>query len=188
MMKIGIALLGLAVLALQQEEKRGAQVGKEQPGKEHEWLKQFEGDWDVHTKMMMPGQTPQESRGTETYRLGLGGYWLLFDFRGTHENQPMEGHGLMGYDTQKRKYVGVWAGSVCPYLASFEGEKSADDRTLTMSCRSTDPKTGKPMTERMVFQFSDKDHHTLRFFGTDESGKEALTAEMKYTRKTAEAK
>jgi hypothetical protein len=191
MIRIAIALLGMGVVAAatrQEDPKRGP-FRKEDPGKDHEFLKQFEGDWDVHSRMTPPGQTtPQESKGTESARIGLGGYWLMFDFKGSHENQPMDGHGLLGYDPQKKKYVGVWAGSVCPYLATFEGERSADGRTLTMACRSTDPKTGKPMNERMVFQFHDKDHRTLRFFGTDESGKEAPTAEMTYTRKTAEVK
>lgn len=179
---IGV-LVALGVTLAQQD--KGA---KPRPGKEQEILKQFEGDWEVRAKHTDPQGKTEESQGTESAQMGLGGFWLIIDHKGTYKGDAYQGHGLMGYDPQKAKYVGVWTDSMSPSLMTFDGQADSSGKTLTMYAECVDPSTGGKVTERMVFQFSDRDHRTLRFYKPDDQGKEKMCAEMTYTRKSAEIK
>ena len=59
----GIALLILLQSARAQEPPK--------PGKEHDHLKRLVGTWDAETEY---------GTGTMTYKMGLGGLWLVGDF------------------------------------------------------------------------------------------------------------
>src|SRR5688572_272455 len=82
------------------------------PGKEHEVLKKFEGEWDLTAKFVMePGKEPLPAKGKESCKLILGGLFLLT----THDSDlfgGFSGHGVMGYDLQKKKYTGSWVDSM----------------------------------------------------------------------------
>jgi len=57
------------------------------------------------------GGPPEVSTGVETNTL-VGGLWLVSDFQGRWGSQPFHGHGTFGYDTSKKKYVGIWVDSM----------------------------------------------------------------------------
>src|SRR5207244_285832 len=65
-----------------------------QPGKEHQLLKQFDGDWEFKSKCTMPGQEPQEGQGTETSKLTYGGFWLECEDKGIMKGKDFSGEGL----------------------------------------------------------------------------------------------
>jgi hypothetical protein len=155
------------------------------PGKEHEFLKQLEGEWEVRAKHMEPGHSGEESRATESAQISLGGFWLAFEHKGAYGKESYEGHGLMGYDPSKAKYVGTWVDSMSPHLTWFEGEADSSGKTLTFKTHGFD-KSGKACEGRMTIQITDRDHHTIRFYKLDDQGKDVLGAEMTYTRKSAE--
>jgi len=67
------------------------------PGPEHEHLKQFEGKWDATVKA-----GPMESKGTMTYKMGLGGLWLFSHFEGDFGGTKFEGRGMDTYDPIKK--------------------------------------------------------------------------------------
>jgi len=153
------------------------------PQREHEWLKPFEGDWEVTSKFTKEGEKTMESKGTETAHLKLGGFWLFFDHKGQHEGKPFEGHGMIGYDPAKRKYVGVWVDSLSPHWTPFEGEADAAGKALTLRGKGTDLKTGKECPLRWVLESGTQDHRMARIYKEGEDGKETLMGEMHYTRK-----
>ena len=80
-----------------------APSGPPKPGPEHERLKKMEGTWEASIKT--PGG---ESKGTATYKMDLGGFWLLSNFKADFGGQPFEGRGADGYDPMKKKYVAGW--------------------------------------------------------------------------------
>lgn len=193
------ALLALPGALLSQETDRqqrdpqtppGKEQGKQQmpdfkPGKEHQALKQFDGDWEYKSKCMIPGQEMKEGQGMETCKLGLGGFWLEVEDKGTMMNKEFSGKGFIGWDPNKKKYVGAWVDSWMPMLGTFEGEADSTGKIFTFTMKGEDAQTGKPMAHRMVFEFKDQDHRTLRFYSKDESGKEMMASEITYTRKPA---
>lgn len=175
---VALAVLFAAVSAGAQEKQEKPTPQK--PQKEHELLKQFEGEWSVVAKCYTP--SVQETRGTETAKLKLGGFWLMFNYKSEMDGKPFEGHGMMGYDPQKSCYIGVWTDSWSPALTRFEGKADATNKVITLTCDSVDPKSGQPMMHKMTMEIGDADHWTHRFFAPAKDGKEALMSEMFYTR------
>ena len=205
-MKLSMAMLAAALLVLpgalraqetdsQDTPKKGTQdkgaQGKKdqmpqyQPGKEHMALRQWEGDWEFKSKCTIPGQETQEGQGTETVKQTLGGFWLEIEDKGTMMGKEWNGKGFMGWDPQKKQYCGVWLDSWMPFIARFEGDADSTGKVFTFKMMGEDPKTGKPMSDRMVFEWKDQDHRMLRFYTKDESGKEVMMSEITYTRKPA---
>src|SRR5688500_4131390 len=83
------------------------------PVKEHEWLKQFVGEWQSDVEITMePGKPPMKGKGTERTRM-LGGFWVVGEGTGEMEGMPapMTSRLTLGYDPQKSKYVGTWVDS-----------------------------------------------------------------------------
>jgi hypothetical protein len=152
------------------------------PQKQHQLLNQFEGDWEVRSKWMMPGKAIDESTGTDRSRMGFGGFWLVSDFTGQMEGKPFKGHSMMGYDPQTAKYVSVCIGDNAPHLTRFEGQADASGKKFTFDGQCVDPKTGKLVSQRVICEVTDKDHHTNRVYTIGEDGKETLIGEFFFTR------
>src|SRR5687768_5215937 len=74
-----------------------------EPSKEHQLLKQFDGEWEFKAKCQAPGMDPMEGQGTETNRYGFGGFWLETEDKGMMDKKDWTGKGLMGWDPQKKK-------------------------------------------------------------------------------------
>jgi len=207
-----------------QDQPKGQDPGKStddrmpqfQPGKEHQLLKQFDGEWEFKSKCSMPGQETMEGQGTESSRFAFGGFWLEIEEKGMMKNKDWSGKGLMGFDPQKKKYCGVWVDSWSPFIGKFEGEADSSGKVFTFKFmmseeqkaaktsakdaetprKDTGKEYGKDLgkdagmkcPDRMVHEIKDQDHRTLKFYGKDDSGKEQLWTEITYTRKPAMVK
>lgn len=104
-----------------------------EPQKEHQWLQQLVGAWTYETEAVMgPDQPPQKFNGTERVR-SLGGLWIVAEGQG-----EMPGGGTahmittLGYDPQKRRFVGTWVGSMMTYLWVYDGALDAAQGVLTL--------------------------------------------------------
>lgn len=107
---------------------------KTEPQKEHQWLQQLLGDWTYEAEMQMgPDQPPTKSRGQESVRT-LGGLWLLCEGSGTMPGLEGIGTTLMtlGYDTQKRAFVGSWVGSMMANMWIYRGQLDPAQKVLTL--------------------------------------------------------
>lgn len=175
------SLLGVVavLLACPQEEFTPPEITKH-----HEYLKQFAGNWDAVTKFMMePGQPMVESKGTEKARLTAGGLWLVFDYKGSIMGTKFVGHGIMGYNTKKKKYVGNWVDSMASQIHVMEGTCEADGKKFTMIYTSPDPRTGEPMKMKQVTEVLGEDRKKLTFLMPGPDGEEMVIGTIDYTRK-----
>src|SRR2546423_12216238 len=77
------------------------------PGPEHKLLKKREGAWD--TTMKAGGM---EFKGAITYKMELGGLWLVGALESDLMGQKFHGKSLDTYDAGKKKYIGVWGDSM----------------------------------------------------------------------------
>lgn len=100
---------------------------------EHEWLKQLLGQWTLEGECDMgPDQPASHTKGTENAR-SLGDFFVVGEGRG-----EMPGGGMadmlmtLGYDLNKKKFVGSWAGSMMSGMFFYEGELDADRKVLTL--------------------------------------------------------
>lgn len=170
-----IAVAGLAVNVPQEGPK---------PGKEHELLKQFVGEWTAECKFWMdPAQPPMEMKGTETCTLGPGAFWVTSVFKGEMFGQPFEGRWTTGYSPLKKKYVGTWIDSMMPHLFTSEGTADEAGKVITFIADGIDPATGKEVKERWVIELQGADKHTMTMYNPTADGKERKSGEIVYTRK-----
>jgi len=152
------------------------------PGPEHELLKQSLGTWNATVEAWMaPGAPPAVSKGTETNVLTAGGMWLVTDFKGQFMTAPFTGHGVMGYDPGKKKYVSTWVDSMSPGLALGEATYDPTGKVLTGWMEGPDM-TGKVEKMKTTTELKADGSRVFTIFGKDQSGKEAPTLRITYTR------
>ena len=98
------------------------------PGPEHELLKKMVGTWDLTMK-----GGGMESKGTVTYKLDLGGLWLVGHLESDFGGMKFSGRGYDTYDAGKKKYVSVWIDSMSTSPMVMEGTYDAAKKSLTMT-------------------------------------------------------
>jgi hypothetical protein len=145
------------------------------PGPEHELLKKFQGTWTGKVKL---GE--EESTSTMTYKMGLGGLWLLSTYEGSMFGQKFEGRGMDTFDAKKGKYVSVWADSITTQPMVIEGTYDKAKKILTMKGDAPGP-DDKPF--KMVTEFLSDDHHLWTMYVINPDGKEEKVMTVDYTRK-----
>ena len=136
------------------------------PGPEHEVLKKLEGTWDATMKF-----GGAESKGTMTYKMDLGGLWLVSSFEGEFAGMKFSGKGLDTYDAAKKKYVGVWFDSMSTTPMLMEGDYDKSRKALTMIGDGPGP-DGKPTKWKSVTEMPDNDNMTFHMYMGD--GKEPM--------------
>jgi len=153
------------------------------PGAPHKVLASIAGSWSTKIKTWMePNKPPTESTGTCEQKMLLGGRFLQQEFTGDMMGSPFTGIGVTGYDNHTKKYVSTWIDSMGTAILFFEGNASADGKTITQESRYDDPLKG-PMKWRSVTRIVDDNTHVFEMHGTDKTGKEEKMMEITYTRK-----
>jgi hypothetical protein len=114
----------------------------------------------------------------------MGGLWLVFDLESGEPPTNFRGHGLMGFDTQKQKFVGVWVDPSTSALQLSEGDADATGKVITM--RGTMPdyfQSGSPTVTRQVSRIVDADTKEFEVW-RDAEGQESLRiALIRYRRR-----
>jgi hypothetical protein len=135
---------------------------KTEPQKEHEWLQKLVGEWTYEVEAAMePGKPPEHFKGTESAR-SLGGLWIVAAGEG-----EMPGGGIattlmtLGYDPQKKRYVGAWIGSMMTHMWMYEGELDAAERVLTLDTEGPGMTGGKMEKFKDVIEIKSDDHRVL---------------------------
>jgi Protein of unknown function (DUF1579) len=131
--------------------------------KEHEWLHKLVGEWTCEAEATMePGKPPEKSSGTESVR-SLGGLWILAEGQG-----EMPGCGLatmmmtLGYDPQRKRYVGTWIGSMMTHLWVYDGSLDAEEKALTLDAEGPSMAGDGTIAQyRDVIEFKSDDHRVL---------------------------
>ncbi len=151
------------------------------PQKEHEWLKQLEGEWVTDAEAIFePGKPPVKCKGTETVR-SLGGFWSVGEMKTEVMGVTMTGVMTVGYDAQKKKYVGTWVCSMCDLMFKYEG--AVQGKVLTLETEGPNPMTGKIVKMRDMIEVKDKDHKVMTSAILGEDGKWASFMTMHARRK-----
>src|SRR5688572_22851807 len=100
------------------------------PTKEHEWLKQLDGEWVTEGEALMePGKPPVKTKGTMSVH-SLGGFWSVGEMKSECSGVSVTGLLTVGYDAQKKKYVGTWVCSMCDREFKYEGTVEGNVLTL----------------------------------------------------------
>ena len=157
-----------------------------EPQKEHQWLQKLVGEWTSEAECDAgPGHPASKTKGSEKVR-SLGGMWVLCEGQG---EMPGGGEASMllslGYDPQRKRYVGTWIGSMMSHLWIYDGELDASGKVITLNAEGpsfTDPtKLGK---YKDVFEFKSDDHRILTSHALGDDGKwtQFMTAHYRRTK------
>ncbi|HEY3789854.1 MAG TPA: DUF1579 domain-containing protein, partial [Urbifossiella sp.] len=134
------------------------------PGPELDVLKKLVGEWDLTMKA-----GGQEFKGTVTYKMELGGLWLVSNMESELFGQKFYGKGLDSYDAGKKKYTSVWIDSMTSSPMVMEGTYDKEKKIMTMTGDGPGM-DGKPMKFKSVSEFVDD--KTLNFTMYMGDGKE----------------
>jgi hypothetical protein len=121
------------------------------------------GEWTSEAEMKMkPDEPTVKSQGTESVR-SLGGLWILAEGKG-----EMPGCGAatmlltLGYDPQKKRYVGTWVGSMMTHMWVYDGTIDATGNVLTLDTEGPSMAgDGKMSRYQDVIEFKSDDHRIL---------------------------
>jgi hypothetical protein len=146
-------------------------------------LKADVGTWEATVEFSMaPGAPPATSKGVEVNTLGCGGLCLISDFKGEAMGSPFHGHGLMVWDSGKKKYTGTWTDSMSTGLSIMES--TYDQATKKWSGWMEGPDmTGKVMKTRNTVEVKDANNRVMTAFATGPDGKEMQVMKITYVRK-----
>lgn len=115
-----------------------------------EWLEKFVGNWEVEHEGVASGTMKC---------VMVGDHWLMNDFRMKSDLFDVRGIQTIGYDPEKKKYVGTWIDSMTGYMWHYAGEVDESGKKLTLEAVGpgmTDPE--KTMRYRDAYEFSSADH------------------------------
>jgi hypothetical protein len=85
----------------------------------------------------------------------------------------------LGYDPQKKRYVGTWIGSMMTHLWVYDGALEAAERVLTLDTEGPDmAAAGKLAKYQDVIEFKSPNHRVLtsHVLGDDGTWHEFMTA------------
>jgi hypothetical protein len=160
-----VALLILLTSAPAQEPPK--------PEKEHDNLKRLVGAWDAETAF---------GKGTMTYKMGLGGLWLIGDFEGEFGGMKFQGKSLDTYDAATKKYRSVWVDSFSTAPRITEGNLDKGDKVMTMTGEGRGPE-GMTAKFKSITEIKDADTVNFSLFMVDKDGKEQPMVKIMYKRK-----
>ncbi len=132
------------------------------PLKEHEWLKQFVGEWDSEAEtVMVPGQPPVKCKGSMSSRM-LGEFWMVSDVTVDMMGMSFQAIHTVGYDPKTKKYIGSWIDSVMNHMWLYQGSVDATGKILTLEAEGPNmSKPGASAKYRDIYEFKSKDHFTM---------------------------
>jgi hypothetical protein len=148
--------------------------------KEHEWLQKLQGEWTVEGQATMgPDQPPVSWKGTESVR-SLGGVWMLAEGQG---EMPEGGTATtimtLGYDPQKKRFVGTFIGSMMTHMWIYDGALDASGNVLRLDTEGPNMcGDGKMAKYQDIIEMKSDDHRMLtsQMLGDDGNWHEFMRA------------
>lgn len=151
-----------------------------EPQQEHRWLQRIIGDWDMEAECVMaPGEPPTKTKSFEQVK-PIGDLWVLGEGEG---EMPGGGKAVsritLGYDPQKKKFVGTFVASMMPNLWLYEGTLDTSGQVLTLDSEGPSmADDGSLAKYQDIFTIKSDDHRvmTSRVLGPDGRWTEFMTA------------
>ena len=153
------------------------------PAAEMKDLHALVGAWNTEETFeqtpMMPAGT---ATGTNTVRLGPGGFTVLMEERSKGSLGAFWGHGVLTWDPNEKAYKTYWSDSMTPGVTISTGHKEGEDIVYTGEVMMG----GKKMSMRDLISERTPTSYTLTEFMNDGSGeKKSMT--IKFTKQEASA-
>jgi Protein of unknown function (DUF1579) len=147
------------------------------PTEQHKKILSGVGEWEgTLTSYMTPDQKPATSPAHESVT-PIGEFWVLSQFDCQFNGMPYHGSGHVGYDPEKKKYIGTWVDSMSSLFALMEGDIDPATKALVMHWQGRDM-TGKVVPHRSE-SVENGDTRTMTFYMGEGAGTKSMVIEMK---------
>jgi len=190
-----MVVAGLACLAASAQDKPAAKkratgsagasgMPMAKPAPEMKDLRDLVGTWTSDETFEPSPWMPSggTGTGTNTVRLGPGGFTVIMDQRSKSSMGSFIGHGLLTWDPNEKVYRFAWADSMSPGVMIETGRKDGDNLVFTGEASMM----GKKMAVRDVIGDRTPTSYTLTSYMDDGSGeKKAMT--IKFTKQEPQA-
>ena len=168
-------------------EKKELDCGmKAEPQQEHHWLQKLVGDWICEGEAAMePGKPPVKWTSTETVQ-SVGGVWIVAEAKGEMPGTGEQTTTLLtlGYDPQKKRFVGTFIGSMMTNLWVYDGAMDASGKVLTLDTEGPNMAgEGKLAKYQDIVEIKSDDQRVLRSQMLGEDGKWNQVMTATYRRK-----
>ena len=142
-----------------------------EPVKEHKWLEQLTGEWESEVEAFIPGGPSMKGKSTETGKM-MGGFWLVSNGAGEMMGMKVSTMLTLGYDPDKKKYVGTWVDSMTSMLWRYEGTVDDSGKKLTLDTEGPCMMKGNQITKfKEVMEIIDKDNKVFTSSMMGDDGK-----------------
>jgi len=177
----------LCVAASAQDAKKKAApapgaMAMPKPAPEMKELRALIGTWTSDETYEPGGPAAGTGAGTNTARLGPGGFSVLMDQRSKTPMGPFSGHGVYSWDAEQKSYKGAWVDSMTPGIPTQTGKKDGDTLVFTGEVKMG----GKTVKVRDVWSDFTPTSHTLTSYNDDGSGEKKIMT-VKFTKQEAAA-
>lgn len=167
-------------------ETQQSAMKKPEPEKEHQWLKKLLGEWTFEGEAMMgPDAPPEKFRGTERVR-SIGDLWFLSEGEGEVPGGDSSATlATLGFDPQKKRFVGTFIGSMMTNLWVYDGSLDASGKVLTLDTEGPAMTgDGKIAKYQDVIEIKSDDQRTLtsRMQGQDGQWTQVMTMTYRRTK------
>ena len=110
-------------------------VNAQEPGAGFDWLKQFEGTWNVESKE--PGA--EEISHTAVMKSeAVGQHWMVSKQSGKMGEIDFEAVQTVGFDEKKGKFIGTWVDSTSSFTWQLTGELDETGKKLKLGSEGAD--------------------------------------------------
>jgi hypothetical protein len=172
-----VALASAAILPAQEQPQTPV------PAKEQQWLNQLAGDWACDIELYFQPYKPLRCKGTRSARM-VGPFWLVEDGKTNIAGTPFASVLTVGFDPQKKKFVGTWIENTSSFMRKYEGSLDPSGKSMTLECEVPAPHVpGKLAKFKEVFDFKSNDHVIVTTTWQPEEGKWSTLAVVNCRRK-----
>ena len=163
-----------------------AEFTKAEPQKEHQWLQKLVGAWTwEHDTPPGPDEPAKKHQGTETVR-SLDGIWIVAEGYGEMPDiGPTTTITTLGFDPEKKRFVGTFIGSMMTSLWIYEGQLDTARNALVLDTEGpsfTDPSKRAKYTDTIHFENDDYRILTSAYQGDDGQWNEFMKAHYRRKR------
>jgi Protein of unknown function (DUF1579) len=129
------------------------------------------GEWDFESECEMGNDQPKSKTVGKQRTQALGSLWTLGEMEMPGpDSKPMRSIMTLGFDPERKKFVGTFVTACMTYLWLYEGSLDASRRVLTLDCEGPSfTGDGSMAKYQDIIEVVDQDTYLFssRFLGAD---------------------